>query len=253
MQPYYQDQQITLYHGNCYDVFPHLSGEHCCCITDPPYGDTSLDWDQAEISWIGAIGSVLSPISTIWTFGSLKYLLRLLRLAERHNWRIAQDLVWEKHNGSGFHADRFKRVHEHAVQLYRSDTRWADVYKDPVFTNDATARAVRRKTLPTHMGHINDGAYTSQDGGPRLMRSVIYARSCHGDADHPTQKPGGILQPLIQYSVPPNGSIIDPFAGSGSTLVMAKLLGRLAVGIELNESYCEAAARRLSQGVLDVA
>ena len=158
--------------------------------------------------------------------------------------------MWEKHNGSGFHADRFKRVHEYAVQFYREGTPWDDVYKKPITTPDATARTVRRKRRPPHMGHIEAGAYESHDGGPRLMTSVIYCPSCHGYAEHETQKPVGILAPLIEYSCPPGGVVLDPTMGVGSTLVAAKSLGRRAVGIEVNERYAEAAVKRLRQEVL---
>lgn len=83
------------------------------------------------------------------------------------------------------------------------------------------------------------------------MRSVIFARSCHGYADHPTQKPEEIIVPLLKYSVPVGGTVIDPFCGSGSTLSAARNIGRSAIGIEIEEKYCEIAAKRLSQEVLD--
>lgn len=89
-----------------------------------------------------------------------------------------------------------------------------------------------------------------EDGGPRLMRSVLQVRSEHGRAVHPTQKPLGILRPLIQYSCSIDGTMLDPFAGSGSTLLAARELGRRAIGIEAREDYCEAAVKRLAQGVL---
>lgn len=97
-----------------------------------------------------------------------------------------------------------------------------------------------------HTGDI--GPHLYQDDGKRMVRSVIKARSMHGRAIHPTEKPAAILAPLIEYSVPVSGLVLDPFAGSGSTLLTARSLGRRAIGIEANEAneaYCEAAAKRL--------
>lgn len=252
MQPYYEHSGIQIYHGDCRVVCcslrDNLIEKPRAIVTDPPYGDTSLDWDKPVIGWLAMVQQALTEgAATIWSFGSMRMQIASNFLFSREGWKYAQDIVWEKHNGSSFQADRFKRVHEHAVQWYRGE--WSEVFKAPVTTPDATARAMRRKHRPTHTGHIEAGSYISHDGGPRLMRSVIYARSCHGRAEHPTQKPIEILQPLLQYSVPPGGLVLDPFLGSGSTLVAAKLLGLRAIGIELDEGYCEIAAKRLSQEV----
>jgi site-specific DNA-methyltransferase (adenine-specific) len=185
---------------------------------------------------------------SLWCFGSLRAFMA--GTVELRRWKLAQEVIWEKHNGSSFHADRFKRVHELAAHFYPDKTPWEAIYKNPITTPDATARTVRRKERPPHTGEIANSTYISHDGGPRLMRSVIRVRSCHGEAEHPTQKPLGILAPLLEYSLRPGGVVLDPFAGSGSTLVAAKLRGARAIGIEIEERYCEIAVRRLAQEVL---
>jgi site-specific DNA-methyltransferase (adenine-specific) len=78
---------------------------------------------------------------------------------------------------------------------------------------------------------------------------VLQVRSCHGNAVHPTQKPIGIVEPLLRYSVAPGRAVLDPFAGSGTTLVAAKSLGLAAIGIESDERWCEIIAGRLSQEI----
>lgn len=246
IKPYYEEAGISLFCGDSREL---MQGELFMrqvdvTIADPPYGETSLEWDERCSGWLPLV-----PSNSLWCFGSFRFFLE--NSAEFRGWKFAQDLVWEKHNGSSFHADRFKRVHETVAQFYRGV--WSDVFKSPVVTPDATKRTVRRKKRPAHMGHIEASAYASEDGGPRLMRSVLYVRSCHGYAVHPTQKPVEILLPLIEYSCPTNGVVFDPFAGSGSTLVAAKQLGRRAVGVEIEERWCEEAAKRLQQASVKVA
>lgn len=252
MTPYYEHDGITIYHGDCRQILPAVARESCDLIlADPPYGDTSLDWDVRDLAWLDLSEPTLKVTGSVWCFGSLRMFMAQASDLAR-GWRVAQDVIWEKHNGSSFHADRFKRVHEHAMQFYRKDSPWESIYKHPVTTPDATPTAVRRKRRPTHTGRAEQPGYVSHDGGPKLMRSVIYVRSCHGGADHPTQKPEGILRPLIEYSCPPGGTVLDPTMGAGSTLVVARELGRRAIGIELQEQYCEAAVRRLAQAALFV-
>jgi site-specific DNA-methyltransferase (adenine-specific) len=245
VKPYYEVDGITIYHGDCREILPgHFWTD--VVVTDPPYGDTSLDWDVPVRGWTDK----LDP-PQLWCFGSMRLFMQHGAEFDSGGWRYAQEIVWEKHNGSSFHADRFKRVHEFAVHFYRGE--WGALYRHVPTTPDATARQVIRRRRPPHMGHIEASAYESETGGPRLMRSVLQARSCHGYADHPTQKPVEILRPLIQFSCPPRGTVMDPFMGSGSTLLAARSLGRRAIGIEIEERYCEIAAKRLAQGVLALA
>ncbi|HEX2551123.1 MAG TPA: site-specific DNA-methyltransferase [Nocardioidaceae bacterium] len=244
-EPYYADDDVTLDLGDMRQILPLLDLAVDCVVADPPYGETSLPWDRWPEGWVRVAAATAT---SMWCFGSMR--LFGVRFAEflDAGWAFSQDVVWQKHNGSGFHADRFRRVHEHVTHWYQG--RWGQVHHAVPTTPDAVAKQVRRKERPAHMGEIERGSYTSKDGGPRLMRSVIEARSMHGRALHPTEKPTGILQPLLEYACPPGGLALDPFAGSGSTALAARLSGRRAVLIEADERYCEAIVRRLAQDVL---
>jgi site-specific DNA-methyltransferase (adenine-specific) len=215
-----------------------------CVVADPPYEETDLKWDSLMKGWTKVLP--VKATGSAWCFGSLRAFIR--SADEWQDWAIAQEVIWEKHNGTNNANDRFRRVHEMAVQFYRGS--WGDVYKDPVYTQDAIKKAVRRKTRPAQWGEIGPSYYTSEDSGPRLQRSVIKVRSCHGNALHPTQKPLGILGPLIFYSCPAGGIVLDPSMGSGSTLCAARELGRRAIGIEKDERFCEIAVKRLAQEIL---
>jgi site-specific DNA-methyltransferase (adenine-specific) len=239
---YYEDAHVTLYHGDFREIMPRLP-ECDAIITDPPYGETSLEWDVWPKGWPALM---LAHTRQLWCFGSMRMFWHWRD--DFADWKLAQDIIWEKHNGSGSAADRFRRVHELALQFYSGD--WAAIYKNPVTTPDATKRTLRRKSRPTHWGDIGAQAYASEDGGPRMMRSVIPVRSCHGHAVNETQKPEGIVRPLLEYSVPAGGLVIDPFAGSGTILAVARQQGKRAIGIELREAQCAEIARRLSQGDL---
>ncbi|MEO9625885.1 MAG: site-specific DNA-methyltransferase [Qipengyuania citrea] len=218
-------------------------------VADPPYGDTSLEWDRPVEGWHERAAALLKPSGSMWVFGSLRYFLAEGKNFAEAGLQYAQEIVWEKHNGSGFHSDRFKRVHELAAQFYRADSPWADVFNEVQTTPDARARTVRRKKRPTHTGNINASHYESEDGGPRIMRSVIYARSCHGRAIHPTQKPVDLLEVLIRTSCPKGGLIGDFFAGSGAAAEAAEMLGREYVGAEIDLDYYSAASARLAQNL----
>ncbi len=242
IEPYYADDSVTLYHGDCREILPHL-GPVDCVVADPPYVETAHEWDRWPAGWPELVAEVTR---SMWCFGSMRMFLD--RAPEFRSWKFSQDIVWEKHNGSGFAADRFKRVHEHVTHWYLGP--WATIHHDTPTTADATARQVRRKARPAHMGYVEASSYSSDDGGPRLMRSVIPVRSMHGKALKSTQKPVGILVPPIRYACPPGGTVLDPFAGSGSTAEAARLIGRKSILIEVCEADCELIVQRMSQGVL---
>jgi len=238
---------VVIKQGDCREVLAEMPDESVdAIVTDPPYGETSLAWDKWPVGWVSAARRVLKRTGSMWVFGSQRMFWE--QRGEFSGWRLAQDIIWEKHNGSSLFNDRFRRVHEVALQFYRDDAKWADVYKCPQFTNDARARVVRKKARPAQwIGATGQTVYRSEDGGPRLMRSVIFCRSEHGRAQHPTQKPIGVMKWAIGHLPATGSTTLDPFMGSGTTGVAAVQMGRDFIGIEREESYFEIACRRIEQ------
>ena len=166
--------------GDCREVMP-AHGPFDLIIADPPYGDTSLAWDRIVDGWEAVAAASLKPTGSLWVFGSMRFFGSTWPALCAAGFRYAQDVVWEKHNGSGFAADRFRRVHEHAVQFYRADALWSGVFNEVQTTPDAVARTVARSKRPMHLGAVSGAkSYVTTHGGPRIMRSVIPERSCHG-------------------------------------------------------------------------
>jgi site-specific DNA-methyltransferase (adenine-specific) len=247
--PYFDDGTCQLFLGDSREVLPALGVTADCVIADPPYGqETSLAWDVWPDGWLEVAAATSRAL---WCFGSWRVFGPRWHEFTDAGWKFAQDVVWEKHNGSGFAADRFKRVHETVTHWYQGP--WGDLHQDvprvsSVNPFDRRTRT-RKADLTPHAGRI--GARTETRDGTRLQRSVIKAPQVRGG--HPTQKPTKILAPLIEYGCPKGGLVVDPFAGSGSTLVAARESGRRSVGVEVSEAYCEAAALRLSQAPLPLA
>jgi site-specific DNA-methyltransferase (adenine-specific) len=236
---------MTVIAGDCRIVMPD-HGPFDMILADPPYGDTSLDWDRRVDGWLPVARAALRPSGSMWVFGSLRAFMTTNAAFRAAGWRNAQEIVWEKQNGSSFHADRFKRVHELVAQFYRSDTAWSAIYNDVQTTADATARTVRRKRRPPHTGHIEAGHYVSTDGGPRLMRSVVYVRNTHGYAIHPTEKPVELLEILIRTSCPVGGLVGDFFAGSGAVGDACRLTARRYVVCESDPDMAQRAHDRIT-------
>ena len=243
MEPYYADDLVTLFLGDCREVLPALGVIADCIVADPPYGETSLAWDRWPDDWVDVAAKAAR---SMWCFGSLRMFME--RTGEFATWRLSQDVIWEKQQGSSFAPDRFSRVHEHALHWYQGS--WSTIHHDvPRSGMPTPVREGSRSAQPPHWG---GGSAPSADvrDGTTMTRSVIKVRNMNGRALHPTEKPLGILDPLISYACPAGGLVVDPFAGSGSTLDAARASGRRAIGVEADEKYCERAALRLSQMVL---
>lgn len=218
MQPYYADEYVTLYHGDCREIREWLGAD--VLAMDPPYGiawkrgankaraskahdGIENDGDTAARDWALVEWGARPAL----VFGSL---YAPFPADVRHL------LIWEKPNDAGVVG---------STTGYRRDV-------EAVFM---CGKWPRRNAS---WGSVVRSAVTAI-GSPH---------SPAGRTGHPHAKPVDLMCRLLERA--PSGVVADPFAGSSSTLVAAKQLGRRAIGVELKEQYCEVAAKRLSQNVL---
>ena len=239
MTPFWEGHGVTLWLGDARKLVPQI-GCVDAVITDPPYGEISYGWDRWPKGWPGWLET-----DQLWCFTSLRTLLDRAGEFAAAGWTLGQDVVWEKHNGSSAATDRFRRVHELAVHWYRG--RWSGLHHQvpriPAPEGRPVGGVLRRRNKPEHWHGIGPGGYVY--GDTRMARSVVREKSAQRGAWHPTQKPLGLIRQLVTYSVPSGGVVLDPFCGSGTTLVAARLDGRRAIGIERSKSYLRAAVRGL--------
>ncbi|MEU3847170.1 site-specific DNA-methyltransferase [Micrococcus terreus] len=220
MSLYYQDEQATLYHGDC--LTEHREWlEADVLVTDPPYG---MGFKQGK------------------------------RNSRVEGWT-------SRHTGVEIAGDADTAARDTA------HTAWGDrpalmfgTWKRPA---PAGVREVLvwDKVVSTGMGALDipwrpswEAIYVIGHGWTGKRGHGVLQHSLPTISDerkwHPTPKPLSLMERLIEKCPP--GTIADPFAGSGSTLLAARNLGRKAIGVELEEKYCEIIAKRLSQGAFDL-
>lgn len=250
MTPYYADEQVTLFLGDCREAMHEIDfddlGLPDLVVTDPPYGETSLAWDSWPDGWPSVVGDYAN---SMWCFGSMRMFLG--QREEFAGWKFSQDVVWSKNVGGVAYRDRAAvRTHELVTHWYRGD--WSAIHHDQQRRDHhgpGKGTIHRGETGPAWNGSRRAHSWT--DDGTRALSSVLSFDTMRmRGTGHPTEKPTGLLEVLIGYGCPEAGIVLDPFAGSGSTLAAAKATGRCAIGVEADEKYAEIAAKRLTQGVL---
>ena len=203
MKPYYEQDGITIFHGDCREILPTL-GPVDLVLTDPPYG-IGAGREKPHNGWrdygIADWDLQRPDVETIHL---------LLRAGREH-------VIW----GGNYFSD----------------------YLPPSMQWFIWDKGQRDFSLADC-----EMAWSSQQRAARIFDHSRAAALMDGK-EHPTQKPVALMRWCIGF-FPQAQTILDPFMGSGTTLRAAKDLGRKAIGIEIEERYCEIAAKRLSQSVL---
>lgn len=212
MTPYYDEDGVTIYHGDCREVGEWQTGD--VLVTDPPYGiNYESGWDDALPGIAGDGDTALRDwVLTRWVdpkpwavFGSWK---------RPRPAGLKAVLIWEKgeHSGMGDLSFPWRLNWE---EVYIGGKGWA--------------------------GRRDSGVL-------RVNAPVTWNAHTYSPRKHPHEKPATLIRLLLEKVQ--IGTVVDPFMGSGTTLRAAKDLGRKAIGIEIDERYCEIAVQRLAQSVL---
>lgn len=233
-EPYYQDDLVTLYLGDCREITEWTEAD--VLVTDPPYG---IAWTR------NGVGRVSH--------------------ASRKAGAFRVHVYGDEFNDAGIQNDQDTKARDEALALWGG--RPAFVFGSLLLPPPVGVKQTAIYVKPRDAGNMSAmggvrrdveeiylcGKHKSGGGG----RSAIFATNAqmvgtgHGLAatyGHPHAKPVDVMEDIIRLT---SGTVSDPFSGSGSTLVAARNLGRKAIGVEIEERYCERIARRLSAQVFD--
>lgn len=239
MTPYYQDDAVTIYHGDCFDLLHDLSGIGAV-VTDPPYSSG------------GAMRSDRAMSTSTKYVNSDTQAYRPEFAGDNRDQRsfFAWSTLW-------LNAARNASV-PGAVLASFIDWRQLPVLSDAVQAGGWVWRGVavwsKGFGRPTPGRFSNAAEYVVWgSSGPMEQREAyppgVFQCSVVSDRDHIAQKPDEVMRWVMQV-VPPGAVVLDPFMGSGTTLRAAKDCGHKVIGIEVDERYCEIAAKRMAQEVL---
>ncbi len=230
MRPFYDRNGITIYHGDCRDVLPTLDADSVdLLLTDPPYDtvthegartgkvDQPLITDFACTSAVALreIYGLAAPACRAWLVATMDWRhIGPLEEVPPNGWRFVRFGVWIKPNGA------------------------------PQFTGDRPATGWEA------IGFWHKANVPMRWNGGGSHAVFTYPKV---EGQHPTGKPIRLIKRLVSLFSNPGDVVMDCFMGAGSTARACKDLGRNFVGIEIEERYCEIAARRLDQECFDFA
>jgi site-specific DNA-methyltransferase (adenine-specific) len=230
MTPYYVDDSVSLHHGDCMYLLPRLGVEADVTITDPPYDANTHKMAKSNR---GSKGGTNDIDFACFTVEDLRQSLALCASVTRR-WVIA--------TVDYRHAVTFHDAPPEGLRLLRIGV-WAKPNPMPQISGDRPGQGWETIAFL----HKTDTRPAWNGGG----RSSVWHLPADGNQGHPTAKPLVMVREWVRLFTDPGDLVLDPFAGSGTTLRAAKDEGRRAVGIELTSRYCDVAAARLAQDVLN--
>jgi site-specific DNA-methyltransferase (adenine-specific) len=239
--PFYERNGVTLFHGDCLAVMPELRQQFNMVLADLPYGTTRNDWDRElpnKLLWEQY--DILTPSrAAVVVFGQGSFSARTI-VENLAAYRYT--IIWDKQAVSGFLNAKKQplRCHEDLLVFYRAQP----TYNPQMVPSERKShgRGKNKDRTINHYGGFANTDVVDQEGQyPRTI--VSFKRPKEGL--HPSQKPLDLCRWLIRTYTDPGQVVLDNVCGSGTTLVAAAQEGRRAVGIEINEKFCETAAKRL--------
>jgi len=266
--PYYQDESVTIFHGDCREVLPSMP-RVAVTVTSPPYWDIRTyeggqsGTYQDHLVWLREVIIPLYEVTgwLVWVAGYVWRDGRMYdcsgdaaRIAESAGFIRRIQVPWVKGDYAPQPSIDLAPAHEAIQVLMGSGTpssRW-----DALRVTRRAAERLGRIASERPSGGAQRGGgmgwgYERWDG-KKQAPNVLVTQKLNGDdrTGHPAAFPPEVVSPWVVACSLEEETVLDPFMGSGTTLRVAKELGRMAIGIEIEERYCEIAARRLSQGVL---
>lgn len=243
MNSYYQDDRVTIYHGDCLEVIPSLEPVNAV-IADPPYGTTYAPWDSdipLDALWL-SLKNVIRQGAPIILTSSQPFTSTLI--VSNLAW-FRCEWVWDKVNAANF-ANANKqplKVHENVVVFCERQSAY-----HPQKSQGAKNHKQGRSTKNVSETRLINERVSDDLSGMKFPKSIqTFPKHSSQCGLHPTQKPVDLMRYFIRTYTDEGDTVLDFSCGSGTTLLAARLEGRKAIGIEIEEHYCEIAAQRIAQ------
>lgn len=242
MRPYYEHDGVTIYHGDCFEILHNLTGIGAV-ITDPPYSSGgAFRGDRAQLTTAKYVNSDTAAYrpefagdnrdqrsflawSTLWLSAARNASVPGAVLASFIDWRQLPILT-DSVQAGGWTWRNLATWWKPGIRMQRG----------------------RFSSSAEYIVYATNGPVVEGAGSPQN----VFRCKVDTERDHIAQKPTDVMRWVLQV-VPAGVLILDPFMGSGATLQAAKDYGCPVVGIEVDERYCEIAAKRLAQEVLPCA